>query len=118
MKKVIIPWYVMTSGPTRAATESFFRSKNFFGLDPSNIFFFNQGVLPAFTPEGKIFMESKTSPAFSPDGNGGIYAALRSEGVIADLEKRQIPFVHVYCVDNCLVKVCFFNESHYVLLNN
>ncbi|KAJ3372793.1 UDP-N-acetylglucosamine pyrophosphorylase [Kappamyces sp. JEL0680] len=69
------------------------------------VFFFNQGVLPAFTPEGKIFLESKTCPAFSPDGNGGIYAALRSEGVIADLEKRGIPYVHAYCVDNCLVKV-------------
>lgn len=50
-------------------------------------------------------MESKVSPAMSPDGNGGIYAALRNEGIIADLEKRGIPYVHAYCVDNCLVKV-------------
>ncbi|KAJ3319911.1 UDP-N-acetylglucosamine pyrophosphorylase [Boothiomyces sp. JEL0866] len=104
-EKVVIPWYVMTSGPTRAATEAFFISKNYFGLDKSNVFFFNQGVLPAFTFEGKIFLESKESPAFSPDGNGGIYAALKSEGVIADLEKRNIPYIHAYCVDNCLVKV-------------
>ncbi|KAJ3274066.1 UDP-N-acetylglucosamine pyrophosphorylase [Terramyces sp. JEL0728] len=104
-QKVVIPWYVMTSGPTRAATEAFFISKNYFGLDKSNVFFFNQGVLPAFTFEGKIFLESKDSPAFSPDGNGGIYAALKSEGVIADLEKRNIPYIHAYCVDNCLVKV-------------
>ena len=101
----IIPWYVMTSGPTRQATESFFKVKNYFGLDPANIFFFEQGVLPAFTPDGKIFMESIDTPAVAPDGNGGIYAALRSEGVIADLERRKIPFVHAYCVDNCLVKV-------------
>ncbi|KAJ3257128.1 UDP-N-acetylglucosamine pyrophosphorylase [Boothiomyces macroporosus] len=104
-EKVVIPWYVMTSGPTRAATEAFFISHNYFGLEKSNVFFFNQGVLPAFTFEGKIFLESKESPAFSPDGNGGIYAALKSEGVIADLEKRKIPYIHAYCVDNCLVKV-------------
>ena len=45
-------------------------------------------------------MESKSSLAVAPDGNGGIYAALRREGVLADLEKRGIPFVHAYCVDN------------------
>ena len=95
----------MTSGPTRAPTEEFFKSKHYFGLESSQVIFFEQGVLPAFTPEGKIFLESKDAPAVAPDGNGGIYAALRKEGVIADLEARGIPFVHAYCVDNCLVKV-------------
>jgi UDP-N-acetylglucosamine/UDP-N-acetylgalactosamine diphosphorylase len=74
-------------------------------LAPENIIFFEQGVLPAFTPEGKVIMSTKTDCAFSPDGNGGIYAALKSQGIIADLEKRKIPYVHAYCVDNCLVKV-------------
>ncbi|KAJ3068777.1 UDP-N-acetylglucosamine pyrophosphorylase, partial [Rhizoclosmatium hyalinum] len=55
----IIPWYVMTSGPTRAATECFFREKNFFGLLEENVMFFNQGVLPAFGMDGKILMEDK-----------------------------------------------------------
>lgn len=103
--EVSLPWYVMTSGPTRKPTEDFFKEKNFFGLDPKNVIFFEQGVLPAFTNEGKLFLETKTSPAFSPDGNGGIYTALTKEGVIADLEKRKIPYVAAYCVDNCLVKV-------------
>ncbi|KAJ3118811.1 UDP-N-acetylglucosamine pyrophosphorylase [Nowakowskiella sp. JEL0407] len=102
---VIIPWYVMTSEPTRAATEAFFKEKNFFGLDPKNVMFFNQGVLPAFTNDGKIILENKGAVAVAPDGNGGIYAALKKEGVIADLERRGIPYLHAYCVDNCLVKV-------------
>ena len=41
---VIIPWYVMTSGPTRAVTEAFFKKNGFFGLNPSNVIFFEQGV--------------------------------------------------------------------------
>jgi UDP-N-acetylglucosamine/UDP-N-acetylgalactosamine diphosphorylase len=96
----------MTSGPTRKKTEEFFKQQSFFGLQAEQVFFFDQGVLPAFTPEGKIFLETKDSIAFSPDGNGGIYRALTQEGVIRDLEKRKIQFVHCYCVDNCLVKVC------------
>jgi UDP-N-acetylglucosamine/UDP-N-acetylgalactosamine diphosphorylase len=35
-KEVIIPWYIMTSGPTRKDTEDFLKSKNFFGLKVSN----------------------------------------------------------------------------------
>ncbi|POW11219.1 hypothetical protein PSTT_05397 [Puccinia striiformis] len=50
----IIPWYIMTSGPTR--------------------------VLPALTPEGKMFLETQS-------------------------RARGIEHIHAYCVDNCLVKV-------------
>ncbi|TPX34750.1 hypothetical protein SmJEL517_g02779 [Synchytrium microbalum] len=102
---VIIPWYVMTSGPTRKPTESYFKEHRYFGLIPENVMFFEQGVLPAFDSTGKIFMENEYTPAVAPDGNGGIYAALRKEGVLADLSKRGIPYIHAYCVDNCLVKV-------------
>ncbi|ORY39696.1 nucleotide-diphospho-sugar transferase [Neocallimastix californiae] len=92
--EVIIPWYVMTSGPTRPATEAFFAKHRYFGLKKENVIFFEQGTLPAFTNEGKIFLESKSSVSVAPDGNGGIYAALRKEG-----------HIHAYCVDNCLCRV-------------
>jgi UDP-N-acetylglucosamine/UDP-N-acetylgalactosamine diphosphorylase len=36
-KEVIIPWYIMTSGPTRKDTEDFLHSKNFFGLKVSSL---------------------------------------------------------------------------------
>jgi UDP-N-acetylglucosamine/UDP-N-acetylgalactosamine diphosphorylase len=40
---VIIPWYVMTSGPTRPETEKFFAENSYFGLNPSSVIFFEQG---------------------------------------------------------------------------
>jgi len=63
------------------------------------------GVLPAFDMEGKIFLETTHSLSVAPDGNGGVYAALHKEGIITDMLKRGIKYVHAYCVDNCLVKI-------------
>lgn len=100
-----VPWYVMTSGPTRGPTEAFFKENNYFGLSPDNVFIFEQGVLPCISNDGKILLESKSKVAVAPDGNGGIYNALVVQGVIADMRKRGIEHVHAYCVDNCLVKV-------------
>jgi UDP-N-acetylglucosamine/UDP-N-acetylgalactosamine diphosphorylase len=59
-ESVVVPWYVMTSGPTRGPTEKFFEENSYFGLQKENVYIFEQGVLPCISNEGKILMESKS----------------------------------------------------------
>lgn len=101
-----IQWYIMTSGPTRGPTEQFFKEKDYFGLKLLQITFFNQGTLPCFSLDGsKILLESKSSICEAPDGNGGLYKALHKEGILRDIKAKGIKHIHMYCVDNFLVKV-------------
>lgn len=104
-KRPEIPLYVMTSAPTRAATESFFVENDFFGISQSQVTFFDQGTLPCFTFDGKLILASKSSLAIAPDGNGGLYRALGKWGIVKDMKTRGLKYLHVYCVDNCLVRV-------------
>jgi UDP-N-acetylglucosamine/UDP-N-acetylgalactosamine diphosphorylase len=65
-ESVAVPWYVMTSGPTRGPTAKFFEEHDYFGLAKENVFIFEQGVLPCISNDGKILLESKSKVGTCP----------------------------------------------------
>ncbi|XP_005752014.1 UDP-N-acetylhexosamine pyrophosphorylase-like protein 1 [Pundamilia nyererei] len=97
--------YIMTSEFTLAPTETFFKENNYFGLEPTNIVMFEQRMIPAVTFDGKVILKDKGKIAMAPDGNGGLYQALVDNKVLEDMKKRGVKYLHVYCVDNILVKM-------------
>ena len=56
----------MTSEHTKNATAKFFEDNNYFGLQPSNIMFFEQNMTPCIDKDGKILLESKCKLARAP----------------------------------------------------
>lgn len=99
-----IPFYIMTSPMNDASTRDFFTTHDYFGLSKEDVFFFPQGTLPCFTPEGKLMLETPTSLCRASDGNGGFYPALEKSGALADMMKRGVKYTHVFAVDNAMCK--------------
>ena len=100
-----IPFYVMTSEMNNAATVQCFEENDYFGLNPDDVFFFTQGMWPGMTKEGKIILDAPGHVFMSPDGHGGLLAALKRSGALADMKKRGIKSVFFFQVDNPLVEI-------------
>ncbi len=99
-----IAWYVMTSPTNDADTQAYFRGESWFGLDPSDVVFFRQGVMPALSPDGKILLSDRHRVALSPDGHGGSLTALSSSGCLRDMAARGVSLLSYFQVDNPLVR--------------
>jgi UDP-N-acetylglucosamine/UDP-N-acetylgalactosamine diphosphorylase len=100
-----LPFYVMTSQANDAETRGFFARNNFFGLPPSEVFFFAQGMYPALWPDGRIVLEAPDRLFWAPDGHGGVLAALHRAGMLDDLSRRGVKTLFYFQVDNPLVEI-------------
>ena len=102
---VIIPWYIMTSNQNNNETIEFFEKNEYFGYPKEYIKFFKQGELPMVDESGKILMEEKGKFKEGPDGNGGIFEALNRNGIINEINDKNIKWIYVGGVDNVLANM-------------
>lgn len=109
-----IPLYVMTSDKNHETTTAFFKEKNYFGYDPSYVFFFMQEMAPASDYEGKVYMEEKYKISTSPNGNGGWYLSMQKAGIAAKARSQGVEWLNVFAVDNVLQRIadpCFIGAT-------
>ena len=99
-----VPWYVMTSEVNDAPTRAFFEKHSYFGLKREDVFFFQQGMMPAFAPDGQILLSEKSSLALSPDGHGGSLRALKRSGALDDMKRRGVEHLSYFQIDNPIVQ--------------
>ncbi len=113
-----LPWYIMVGETNEAQTKAFFGKHGHFGLDPANIVFFTQHMMPCVSEDGKLLLETPFRLASNPNGHGGCIPAMVECGVIADAKRRGLDTLSYFQVDNWAVKVADpLFIGHHVLRN-
>jgi len=100
-----LPWYIMVSHANGAATKAFFEEHRYFGLNPSDVMFITQRMVPCMDEQGRFMLEEPGHLAMNPNGHGGCIPAMVENGVIADAEARGVDTLCYFQVDNWAVKV-------------
>jgi UDP-N-acetylglucosamine/UDP-N-acetylgalactosamine diphosphorylase len=103
--KCVLPWYIMVSDTNHAPTEAFFKEHNYFGLEPENVTFFEQRMVPCVDEDGKFLLDQPGKLAMNPNGHGGVIPAVMDNGLVEDARKRGIDTLSYFQVDNWAVKV-------------
>jgi UDP-N-acetylglucosamine/UDP-N-acetylgalactosamine diphosphorylase len=94
----------MTSQQNDARTRTFFAEHGWFGLQPDDVFFFRQAMLPALDEHGRILLAAKDALFLAPNGHGGVLSALASSGGLADARERGVELFSYFQVDNPLAR--------------
>ena len=103
---VSIPYIIMTSEATDAATKEFLEANEYFGYSLHDVYIFKQGWLPAVDESGKILLADKGEVAASPDGHGGMLKALKRSGLIEIMHERGIEHIYYHQIDNPTAVIC------------
>lgn len=102
--QVRAPWYVMTSPANDAATRAFFEQHHHFGLDPRDVVFFAQAMIPAMDPAGRLLRAGPGELFLAPNGHGGVLLAMERSGALADARARGLTQLSYFQVDNPLAR--------------
>ena len=102
---VVIPWYIMTSKENNDETIAFFKDNEYFGYPKEDIKFFEQNELPLIDANGKLIIGKDNLIKEASDGNGGIYESMLKNGILDDMNKRNVEWLFIGGVDNVLLKM-------------
>jgi UDP-N-acetylglucosamine/UDP-N-acetylgalactosamine diphosphorylase len=94
----------MTSPANDAVTRAFFREHDFFGLDPDDVSFFQQDMLPALDDEGRILLAAPDRLFLAPNGHGGVLWGLATSGILDAMRARGVTQLSYFQVDNPLAR--------------
>ena len=100
-----IPWLIMTSETNHEHTSRFFEENVYFGLDPAFVRFLEQGMFPALSGQGRIFLREKHRVFLSPTGHGGTFQTLHDSDALKWLKELGVEELFYFQVDNVLVKI-------------
>lgn len=100
-----LPWYIMVSDANEAETRAFFAQNGHFGLNPGDVTFLTQRMVPCMDAEGKFMLEAPGQLAMNPNGHGGSLPAMVERGVLEDARRRGIDVLSFFQVDNWAVQV-------------
>lgn len=99
-----IYWYIMTSKENNDDTIRFFEEHNYFGYNKEKVKFFKQFDLPLMSLDGKLLLNDRFEIKEASDGNGGVFKAMKKEGILDDMKSKGIKWVYISGVDNIMVK--------------
>ena len=101
----VLPWYIMVSDTNEADTRMFFAAHDSFGLNPDDIIFLRQRMVPCVDDAGRFMLAEKGALAMNPNGHGGCLPAMVENGILDDARKRGVDTLCYFQVDNWAVKV-------------
>lgn len=113
----VLPWYIMVSESNKKETKSFFEKHDYFNLNPSDVYFATQPMVPCLDEQGKFMLESPYSIAMNPNGHGGTIQTIIEQNIINDARNRGIEALSYFQVDNWAVKVADPRFIGYHFLN-
>jgi UDP-N-acetylglucosamine/UDP-N-acetylgalactosamine diphosphorylase len=111
---VQIPWILMLSHATAAETKRFFGEHAYLGLEPSQVFFMEQEMVPSVDARGRFLLEKPYRLAKNPNGHGGCLPALVRSGALSWAQDRGIQYLSYFQVDNWAARVIdpYFVGAH------
>jgi UDP-N-acetylglucosamine/UDP-N-acetylgalactosamine diphosphorylase len=103
--RVSLPWTIVVHPDSLEEVQEFFQRSGHFGLNPSDVAFLSQPVLPLVDRRGKIILTERGQLALRPNGHGGVLVDLLKPDNLDPLTSSGVEHLFFFQVNNPLVRV-------------